>query len=267
VIVPVENRLDFDHVAGWSPNFYQLDFSPGRSVAANNLLWTGLSPQSFLSEPATLVDAEMAQIARPEVGGEASFVVKRDGVVHGLGGWFEAELTPGMTISNTPPNDVPSWSQAFLPLERPLRVKTGDILRVRVQTGHNAAQWQWQVNIQSDTNGKLPALEEVGCGQTTLTGQLLAPAHTLNPDRKPVRTADGEVDLFILQRMDGSTSIREIARQTFAKFPAQCSSLKETLAYVFGLSEEYGRWTDNLKLNSLNGKSEKDQAATVRKKA
>lgn len=263
VVVPIENLLDYTHVDSWSPSFYSLDFSPGRSVAANNLLWTELSQRSFLSEPATLVDVEMAKVASADIGGEASFVVKRDGVVHGLGGWFVAELTPGLMLSNKPPNVTPSWSQAFMPLELPLRVKAGDRLQVRIRASNNAAQWQWQVAFQPESNGRSPAPEVVRFEQTTLAGQLLAPVHGKSPDHMPVRTEVGEVDLFILQLMDGRTSIGEIAGRVITKFPTQFTSFEDALDYIFNISEEYGRWVNNEESYSLNEALEKVQSSIL----
>ena len=245
VVVPVESPNDYACLNSWSPNFYTLDFSPGRLVAANNLLWTDLSTQSFLSDPASVVCLETARVTGVDFGDETSFIVKRTGQLHGLGGWFVAELTPGQTVSNQPPNQTPSWSHVFLPLVRPLPVTAGDRLRVRIQAHSNAAQWQWQVCVQHGANGNVTVWDAIQADQTTLSGQLLAPAHLRALDYTPVRTAAGEVDLFILQLMDGSRSLEQIARRTATKFHTYFSSFDHAVEHVGSVIEYYGRWAIN----------------------
>ena len=103
----------------------------------------------FLSKPASLVFAELAQIGDSDFSVEASYVAKRQGTVHGIGGWFTAELTPTVRLSNVPPNRTPSWSHTFMPLEWPLSVEAGDRLQVKIYTTDNATQWQWQITHQA----------------------------------------------------------------------------------------------------------------------
>jgi hypothetical protein len=45
------------------------------------------------------------------------------------------------------------------------------------------------------------------------------------------------------------------------KFPTQFTSFEDALDYIFNISEEYGRWANNVKLYSLNEVFEKDQSS------
>jgi hypothetical protein len=170
-------------------------------------------------------------VESPDVAGEGVFVASRDGLVEGLGCWFKAGLSANITISNDPRLGRSSWTQILLPLERPIPVSAGDLIHTRIQANTNGAQWQWQVS-----NGHTESGQSV---QSTLAGQLLGQAYQSNPSRKPVRNIDGEVDLFILRMMDGSTTVEEITRRTTANFSLQFNSFEDAQKHVYSLSELY----------------------------
>jgi hypothetical protein len=222
---------------GWTKQSYTLDFSPVDSLMANNLVWNNFSSNSFLSPPATVIRSQLATATSPDIAGEGLFVANRDGVVEGLGCWFEAELFPGITISNEPQLGNSNWTQIFLPLECPIPVSGGDQLHVNIQAIANGAHWQWQVSNGHTENGQSV--------QSTLSGQFLEQAYRSNPNRKPVRNIDGEVDLFILRMMDGSTTVEEITRRTIANFSLQFNSFEDAQKHVYGLSELYSHQSND----------------------
>jgi hypothetical protein len=86
----------------------------------------------------------------------------KDAVVHGIGLWFRSTLSAGVSISNAPPNAVPSWDQGFLPLEEPIGVHAGESVGFEVSASASGADWAWQVGsgkTHSTRDGRLPARE------------------------------------------------------------------------------------------------------------
>ena len=202
--------------------------------------WIDLSPESFLSEPGHLARVELAEVVSADVGGAASFEIVREGVLHGIGSWFAAELAPGIRLSNAPPNQTPSWMHGFLPLEQPLPVVPGDRLRVEIEADANSAQWAWRVSRDGRTVQETAVTGEMAySGQTTRSGQLLPRTNGRYLELVPARSQDADVDLFILQLMDGATSVEEVAGQTAARFPAHLS-FDSALARAHSLVEYYG---------------------------
>jgi protein arginine N-methyltransferase 1 len=223
--VPIESAEDYDLVDEWTYYYYTFDFSPLHTLASSNLLWIDLQPEMFLSEPASLAQAELAQIDGEDINGGSSFVVKRKGIVHGFGGWFTAELAEGIDLSNVPPSRTPSWSHTFLPLESPLQVETGDRLELTISTSHHAARWQWQVtHYPLPAAGQAESAGSVLPEQTTQAGELSAFVTTGDLSRVPKRNTNGDIDLFILQRINGRLTISEIVRQTQKQFPDKFDS-------------------------------------------
>ena len=257
VAVPVEHAEEYDfYIDTWSQDFCTLNYAPARSLAVNTMLWTELSPASFLSEPAVLTRTQMDQVATTALSGEASFVATRDGALHGLGCWFSAELAPGITLSNAPPLKTPSWSHHLLPLERPLPVSAGDRLDAQIQANGNSAQWQWQVTPQSGANGTSSSQKLIGAVQTTRAGQLQA-SSLYSTSAMPTRTQNGEIDLFILSLMDGSRPAEAIARQTVDRFPAHLTGVEQALERVLSLAAYYSRWEDSKQPHPTNGPTQR----------
>ena len=60
-------------------------------------------------------------------------------------------------------------------------------------------------------------------------------------DHMPVLGDEGELDRFILTRMDGGQSLEAIARQTAAAFTARFPTWLDALPRVGDLAQRYGR--------------------------
>lgn len=236
--VPVQSKKNYEDVARWEPGFYGLDFTPARTVEANNLIWTQIETNYFMSHPARMITVDLTKTTEETFCVEHSFPVTKNGIIHGLGGWFESEIAPGIQISTKPHNQAPSWSHGFLPIERPLHVEKGDTIKVRIQIESNAAQWDWDVTLSYPTSENDSASDE-RVEQSTLVGDLKTPP--LVDTIVPMRSADGEIDLFILQKMDSVQTIAEIARETAVQFPEQLSNYEEALARSQLVSGYYNR--------------------------
>lgn len=231
VVAPIEIPDGYDFFNVWTNELYTLDLTPVRHVVANNLLGISLQPKMFLGQPATVIQAKPAFVESADVAGQNIFVAKRDGAVQGLGCWFRAELAPGISITNEPDVKRSSWTQLLLPLERPVAVSAGDRLHVQIQSSANGARWDWQVGL-SHMAGSASV-------QTTHLGQLLRQTSQSDLAGKPVRSAEGEINLFILRMMDGSTEVEEIAKRTMTRFPLQFGSFNDVVAKVQQVANYY----------------------------
>ena len=131
-IVPVECPKIYRKIDFWKSNLYGVDFSPVYTLATHHLYVEELHRGNFLSEPASLGKIKLLEVDNPRFSGEVTLTVKRRGVLHGLGGWFSAELCSGVFLSNQPPNRAKSWKNIFLPIEHPVPVERGDRLRIKI---------------------------------------------------------------------------------------------------------------------------------------
>lgn len=237
-IAPVELPRAYDAIAAWETLPYGLDLSAGRRLAANNLHWVELTPEDGLGPPARLAQVDLLAVTSDQGDGQAALAIHRPGICHGLGGWFRASLTETLSLSNAPPLQTPSWRHGFLPLSAPLAVAAGDRLAVTMAVRGNGALWRWRVSrLQADGQAG-PDTE-----QASFHGQL----HSLQslrkgaPGYRPRLQPQGESDRFILERMDGSTTVAEIAAQTAARFPDQFADPVAARRRVRQLARKYSQ--------------------------
>ena len=136
---------DFKTIETWSEPLHTMDFAPLTRIMLNNLLWTDLSPAAIVTRPTVILGTDFAG-GSADLAGRVRVEAVKDALVHGIGLWFSADLTPNVTITNAPPNVVPSWEQAFLPLDSPIEVAAGDHVRINVSSSESGAEWTWRVD-------------------------------------------------------------------------------------------------------------------------
>jgi protein arginine N-methyltransferase 1 len=156
-LAPVENPELEERLSVWARPTFGVDLSRVAVLARNNVYHTELDRDSLLAAPETLSEITLGE--EPEViRGVCEFVVRRRGTVHGLGGWFDARLCGGLTITNQPPSPTPSWKHAFFPVSEPIDVRAGDLLRAELQCVGNESAWRWAVRHYPASN-RTPARE------------------------------------------------------------------------------------------------------------
>lgn len=143
--VPVESSSCYEKVQNWQTKADQIDFSPLHTLAANIIHWVKLEEQAFLSQPICLQNWELATVKECEVREVVRFEVTRAGTMHGIGGWFTAQLTPNVFLTNHPAVADSSWMHGFFPLEHPLAVLPHDQIELEMNILANGSIWHWQV--------------------------------------------------------------------------------------------------------------------------
>ena len=84
-----------------------------RSFATNNVYVATFSQADLLSEPIALAKVSLLEARQPDVMAEVTCQVTRSGAAHGIAGWFRAELSDHVALSNAPPVSTSSWDHAF----------------------------------------------------------------------------------------------------------------------------------------------------------
>ncbi|MFC2046064.1 hypothetical protein ACFLTC_00900, partial [Chloroflexota bacterium] len=153
----------------------------------------------------------------------------------------------GARLTNAPPSRTPSWKHGLLPLEQPLPVRAGERLHVWIQVSMDGAEshFRWRVAVQGPASAGASAnvRETKQAEGSTLAGRFRLAAPIPGLEQMPARNREGDIDLFILQSMDGATPLTEIARQTGARFPARFSGFRDLMEYVQSLAQDYGQPT------------------------
>lgn len=146
-VVPVELQSIYEEGIGfWERSHSAVDYSSVRELAVETCYMADIHESSFLSQPASVIRLRLDQLDGTFVSGHASFLLTREGVLHGIGGWCVAELSRGVTLSNNPVAPSAHWAQIFFPIGEPIVVKTGDRVKCVIDT-NDGAIWRWRVEI------------------------------------------------------------------------------------------------------------------------
>lgn len=147
-VAPVQTNERHEELASWDRRVCGIDVSSAYDMAKSNMYRMVLTPEMLRAEAQVLCELELGQDPA-WVRGEVEFEVQRDGLIHGLGGWFDAQLTEGVRIHNAPPSPAPSWKHAFMPLADPIGVKAGDLLTAEIQCVGDESAWRWAIRHHS----------------------------------------------------------------------------------------------------------------------
>ena len=135
---------DYRPVERWSQPLMTLDFTPLSRIVRNNVLWTDLSPAAITTQPAVVFGTDFS--TEPQsLSGTVHVEALNEAIVHGIGLWFRSSLATGISITNAPPNAVPSWEHGFLPLNEPIEVYAGEAIHFEVSSTASGGEWTWQV--------------------------------------------------------------------------------------------------------------------------
>jgi protein arginine N-methyltransferase 1 len=170
--------------------------------------------------------AQLATIPAPVATLEASsldpvvssvtFAFDESMTVDGLLGWFDAELAPGVSLTNAPnsPERMQRWCN-FYPVERSLDVQPGDTLTVTIDLRPRSQHITWSVAWNREGSG-------LGRWRhSTLLGQFLAPDDLarVHDSAGLQMTPQGAAVRAALSKVDGRTSMQDIITAVLDEHP------------------------------------------------
>jgi hypothetical protein len=219
-MVPVEVPLFYEqNVEFWSRVHHGIDFASVHRTAVNQAYEIGLSPETFLAEPAGPVRLEFRQVDPVRAECEAVFTIQRAGVLSGVGFWVDVLFDEVTRYSTDPRLGPPSppWSHTFFPLEKPVAVREGDQVSARLKAvSHQASEriWKWVVRVRT-------AAAETTFSHSTFEGMPLAPElfGGRGGEETPPLTPRLEAARTAMALLDGTRSPRAIADALLERHP------------------------------------------------
>src|SRR5262249_27526084 len=161
---------------------------------------------------------------------EATFTSTRKGTLHGLAGWFRAQLAPGVTLTNAPgAPDAMQRRNAFFPLGEALAIESGTTIRAAWSLRLPAiSSWTCHVGERRFARSNLLALP---LGQDDLRKQ--------DPSHRPRLSPRGEARRLALELCDGRRARQEIEEELLARHGTVVRSRDEAAAFVAAVVERY----------------------------
>lgn len=137
-----------DDVTFWTSPIHGLDMSGARSYALQTTYVRHVNPALLVAPPVELCAFDILE-SPDTVEGTVSFTVDKRCTIHGLVGWFDAELSPGV-ILDTAPGTNTHWAQTVFPVE-PISLGAGCRVDARfdlVTDQSYRTRWQWSVEVR-----------------------------------------------------------------------------------------------------------------------
>jgi SAM-dependent methyltransferase len=224
-VTPMECPELFEHVEFWFKSKSGFNLEPVYAIAMNSLQLSEFKGEQVLSSPALLTTVDLAVAEKNEVHADLSFTIERDGVLHGLGSWFSAQLSADVTITNSPLDANPMRRRhLFLPVPRPVQVSKNDKVEVTIRNKYRESLITWSVRVrgeaaqkQSTWNGMFLSKEDI---QRTLPGFV------------PHLSPRGYARLSVLTLCDGERPLSEIEQEVFRRHPHLFKSAAEAATFV-----------------------------------
>jgi len=223
-VAPVEHRVMWNQVEFWSHSPAGLNFSPVRPLATNTGYPSTYRRRHLLGKPAVLASLDPSNSPKAILGLQASIVATRKGTLHGIGGWFLAQLSAHVTMSNSPLAHHPiNRHNVFFPLDRPVKLAKGDQVRVQMSILPTDTLVTWTVEVWGfHGNGRSSKQRIRKARETThstFQGMLLCQddLRKTRPDFIPKLTSWGEARLSVLALCDGQKPLEEIERELYQR--------------------------------------------------
>jgi protein arginine N-methyltransferase 1 len=225
----------------WRSNDYGLDLSPGLPIMTNTWKKIRVEPEQLLVSPQNWATLDYTKIESPNVRGEVTWSVEKPGTGHGLVLWFETMLAPGVGFSNAPGKPKVIFGQGFFPWPTPVNLAAGDEVSVILQANLLEEDYLWRWDTRISGQGPEKNLK-ADFKQSTFFGAIISPTkkRQVAKDFVPTLNEDGEIERFILNSMDGGTSLEEIAIKLLEIFPRQFSAVDKAFKRTADLSLQHG---------------------------
>ena len=206
-----EPRADVDI---WASNAAGFDTTAMHQLAINTEWRIEGARARPAATPAAIATMDASSL--DSVTTSVTFTVSEPATVDGLLGWFDAELAPGVHLTNAPdaPDRMQRWCN-FYPVERPLEVVPGDTLTATVDLRPRSQHITWSVEWTRDGSS-------LGRSRhSTLLGKFIAPDELARVHDAAAleMTPQGEAVSAALASVDGRTSMQDIVDSVLKEHP------------------------------------------------
>jgi len=152
-IAPVQCSKAYRELANWNIELCDIDFSPLQQLAYNAIYQIQSEPVRMLASPSEIAHLDLYQL-NTTVFKEVGFEVSTAGTLHGMAGWFETQLAPGIILNTGPDAPATHWGQILFPIGDPVELAVQDRVTFQFEEKRDANDviWRWSGTISHDNN-------------------------------------------------------------------------------------------------------------------
>ena len=243
-VAPVSCADLWDDTAFWSRRPHGFEMGPAQDIAWN-------SGHALRVEPSQLLAAGRcaASLALGDAHRCFSFTVdvpiECRGTMHGVSGWFVADMDGATTMSNAPgdPQRINRRNLVFL-LDRPLDVAPGEVVRVHMQIRPHESVVRWTIERWPDADALQSGDERRRLDrfdQSTFRGMLISAdeVRRTRPASVPRLSERGLARKLVLDLTDGRSTVADIEQALFARYPGLFADASDAGRFVAEVVTRY----------------------------
>ena len=217
-----------------------LDLAQGLPLVLNTIHRHHIKPHQVISEPRPWHVLDYVAGAKTSAENRIELPITKTGVGHGLGVWFQTQLTGDIGYSTKPRTRETVYGHVFLPWLEPVSLRDGEICSVDLRAHQVGSDyvWQWETNLPAGQDHA-----EIRFVQSSFYGSLFPPSllQKRAMDYVPVLDESGQAERWILQAFDGKRSLEDIADEAARHFPHIFRRVQDAFNRAAEIAEKYSR--------------------------
>jgi len=217
-----------------------MDFSSALSLVLHGSYPSQFKPEQLPTEARSWCVLDYMVGASQQATAELHFLLARPATIHGVCVWFETQLFDGIGYSSGPDGASTIYGQVFLPWLEPVLVVAGQEVEVTLHADLIGSDyiWRWETEIYGSSGHGARHFK-----QSTFQGANFTPQSLRRraADFVPSLSEEGRADRWLLQAMDGKTSLQQMARAAAEEFPKIFPRWEDALRRAAELATQFSR--------------------------
>jgi protein arginine N-methyltransferase 1 len=230
VVAPLSSADLWDDVSFWDQPAAGIDVSAVSRYARNVRYYVTAGADQLLGPPVVAAHRDPGDPGATPIDAQVVLPVERAGTVHAVAGWFSAQLTDSIAVTNSPlaPDRV-CRSHIALPLATPVAVAPGAAIELTLHVQPPDLLTRWEVTVRDGSGAQLATSRHSTLEGVPLSREDLA---RTRPDHVPRLSPQGEARRTTLSLLDGERTVAEIEAAVFAAHTALFGSPDGAAAFV-----------------------------------
>lgn len=243
-VAPIEHGPQWRNVDFWRRRRGGMSFEPARAIAHNTGYPVHLQRRHLLGDPVQGASIDALAHGAGPIAFTRPIDVTRPGTLHGIGGWFTAQLSPNVSMSNSPLDEHRIRRRnVFFPIARPVDVSPGYRVEVSFSILPVDTIVTWKVDVYAAPSGRGGSDPIARFTHSTLRGMLISQEDLLrtNPAFVPNISVWGVARRTVLELCDGKRTLAQIEDGVLRGHPDLFATHAEAAVFAAEVITRYAR--------------------------
>ncbi len=218
----------------------ELDLSSGLPLVLNTIYRHNIKPQQVLSSSCPWHVLDYTKGAKIPAQARLELPITRTTIAHGIGIWFQTQLTGDIGYSTEPDSLETVYGHLFLPWLEPVSLREGEICSVDLRAHLVGTDyiWRWETDIPPSAER-----QQVRFVQSSFYGSLFPPSvlRKRATGFVPVLNETGQAERWIFQAIDGKRPLEDIAAEAARLFPHVFRRAEDAFNQAAEIAEKFSR--------------------------